>query len=115
MYRLNERSMDSITERLLNAKKFRRNRRVVFPEHDFGHDQIFGKRAVRIDAQNFEIVANVHLSREALLAVHARDMRFDRNYIAFIDASDDRTFLYYNAGRLMTHGIGHILDARLRP
>ena len=101
--------MNCVPKRFLNAHIFRRNLGIVFPNDHFGNRKIFRKCAIRIDAQNFKVLANVHLSCQALLAVHAGDVRFDRNRVAFFDARDHTPFFYYNSRRFVPGGIGNIL------
>ena len=74
------------------------NRSVVLPNDNLGYSKIFCKCTVAIDAENFKIRTDVHLTRQALLTMQAGNMRLDRNNIAFFYAGDHRTG--FNAYRL---------------
>jgi hypothetical protein len=64
------------------------DRGIEFPDVRFGDDDILGEGAIRVDADNFHVLADMGFAGSALQALAAGHVHFGGDEIAFLDAGD---------------------------
>ncbi len=111
---LDQRRVDGVAQRLLQAGQFRGNLARGLPEHALREPHKFGVRAVHVDAQDAVVLADVRVAGPALEAHAAGDVRLGRDIVADGDHRDVRPDFHHFTAQLMADDAGRV-NAALRP
>src|SRR5439155_26977640 len=97
-----EYGVNSVAERIKNRRVLLRNGGVEFPDVLFRDDYVFSERAVRVYADDFDVLADMRFTCSALQTFTAGNVHLRGNEIAFFYAGD---FV----------AVGHNLSAKFVP
>ena len=107
--------MHGVAKRLLGGSQRGWHCRVVAPDVDGWHGDVFGETARPIHADNFDIAANMRCAGATLVAVTANNVRFRRDKIADLDAHHVRANLHHIARQFVTKQHRRRVKTALRP
>src|SRR6202007_2250353 len=99
--RASKHGVNGVSQRIENCRIMFGNRRVQLPDIRRGNSHEFSKRAVKIDPDNFQVLANVRLAEAALVAVSAIQMHLRADEISGLNRRDFLAGTFYNSAKFM--------------
>ena len=103
-----------VAERIENRGVMFRNGRINFPDVADGNDDEFGEAAVRVNADDFHVLANMRLAHAAGAAMTAIHVHFGADEIAGLHGGDLRADFFHVAAEFVAERHRR-MDARSGP
>ena len=99
-----EHGVNRVAERVHNGSVMLGNSGIDFPDIAHGNADEFGETAVRVDAEDFDILADVRLAHAAWAAMAAIDMHFRADEISRFDGGDFVADFLHDAAEFVAEG-----------
>ena len=97
-----------------DGRIFLRDRRIELPDVRLGNDDVLGKRAVSVHADDLHVLADVRFANAALQALTAGHVHLGGDEVAFLDAGDLVAHRFHRTAELVP-GNQRRMNAALRP